>query len=93
MSGLAILAQANQTTTRLSEQATENMDKVYGELPSWMGNPFLTLVILGFVILAALAWLSFRQRRIAENQTRLANMMNDLADRMDEVLEELDRIE
>ena len=77
----------------LDKEAAQRANDILKGLPGWMGNPFLTLVILGFVTLAAVAWLSYRQRKIAENQARLARMLRDVSDRVDEALEELEEIE
>ena len=95
MSLLSILANvpATQPAGGLKPEAVDRINKVYTQLPGWIPNPFVALIILVLVTFAAVVWLGLRQKQIAENQTRLASMMQTLDGKLDETLEELDRIE
>ena len=92
---LSILANVptTQPAGELTQEAGKRISDVYTQLPSWIPNPFIALIVLVLVTLVAVVWLGIRQKQIAETQTRLAGMMRTLDGKLDETLEELDRIE
>ena len=90
---LSILAKNTPTTQPISKAAGERISEIYTQLPGWIPNPFVTLIILVLVTLVAVVWLGLRQKQIAENQTNLADMLQTLDKKLEDVLDELDQIE
>jgi len=87
-----LLAQATQPWQ--NENAVRRIEKTYSDLPEWLiPNPFVVLIVLLLLTLAAVVWLGIRQKQIAENQRRLSKLISEVGDRVDEVLDELDKFE
>lgn len=92
---LSLLANAatTQPVGALTPEAAKRINDVYTQLPGWIPNPFVAMIILVLVTLVAVVWLGLRQKQIAENQTNLADMLQTLDKKLEDVLDELDQIE
>ena len=93
LSILANVEPASKPAGTLTPEAAKRISDVYTQLPGWIPNPFVALIILVLVTLVAVVWLGLRQKQIAENQTNLAGMLQTLDKKLEDVLDELDQIE